>query len=120
MGSGWSIRWNGRNKFFNMIGNKFFGLAFTWLLGSRQRHVGGTKVLFRAITKPSRANRSYLGTSIHSGISIFFRCGQINLRIIDLPSGTQLALTEHHIQRWQHGWLLCAWCYLPPADEIVR
>ena len=49
-------------RFFNLIGNKFFSLAFTWLLGQPIKDtLCGTKVLWRADYERIAANRAYFG-----------------------------------------------------------
>ena len=59
-------------RFFNLVGNKFFSLAFTWLLGqSIKDTLCGTKVLSRhALRDHRRAIAPTSATSIRSAISI--------------------------------------------------
>ena len=96
-------------KFFNMIGNKFFGLAFTWLLGQPIKDtLCGTKVLFRADYEAIARNRSYFGDFDPFGdFDLLFGAAKLNLRIIDLPIRyAARTYGDTNIQRWQHGWLL--------------
>ena len=59
-------------RFFNLLGNKFFSLAFTWLLGqSIKDTLCGTKVLSKRHYEVIAANRGVLSaTSIRLAISI--------------------------------------------------
>jgi hypothetical protein len=49
-------------RFFNLIGNRFFSAAFSWVLGQRIKDtLCGTKVLSRKHYLQIAANRSYFG-----------------------------------------------------------
>ncbi len=49
-------------RFFNMVGNKFFGLLFSWLLGQPIRDtLCGTKVLWKTDYEEIAENRAYFG-----------------------------------------------------------
>src|SRR5207245_4668461 len=49
-------------RFLNMIANRFFSIAFTWLLGQPIKDtLCGTKVLFREQYELIAKNRSYFG-----------------------------------------------------------
>ena len=49
-------------RFMNMLGNKFFSSAFSWLLGQPVKDtLCGTKVLFRSDYELIAKNRSYFG-----------------------------------------------------------
>ena len=49
-------------RFFNILGNKFFSLAFSWLLGQPIKDtLCGTKVLWRKDYQRIAANRHYFG-----------------------------------------------------------
>ena len=96
-------------KFFNMIANKFFGLAFTWLLGQPIKDtLCGTKVLFRADYEAIARNRSYFGDFDPFGdFDLLFGAAKLNLRIVDLPIRyAARTYGDTNIQRWRHGWLL--------------
>jgi hypothetical protein len=96
-------------RFFNMIGNKFFSLAFSWLLGqSIKDTLCGTKVLFRADYEAIARNRAYFGDFDPFGdFDLLFGAAKLNRRIIDLPIRYQArTYGETNIQRWRHGWLL--------------
>jgi len=96
-------------RFFNMIANKFFSLAFTWLLGQSMKDtLCGTKVLFRSDYDAIARNRSYFGDFDPFGdFDLLFGAAKLNLRIVDLPIRyAARTYGETNIQRWRHGWLL--------------
>ena len=96
-------------RFFNMVANKFFGLAFSWLLGQPVKDtLCGTKVLFRSDYEAIARNRSYFGDFDPFGdFDLLFGAAKLNLRIVDLPIRYQArTYGETNIQRWRHGWLL--------------
>ncbi len=96
-------------RFANMIGNKFFSLAFSWLLGQPTKDtLCGTKVLSRANYEKVAANRSYFGDFDPFGdFDLLFGASKLNLRIIDLPIRYRArTYGETNISRWKHGWVL--------------
>ncbi len=96
-------------RFFNMIGNKFFSAAFTWLLGQPIKDtLCGTKVLFRSQYELIVKNRAYFGDFDPFGdFDLLFGAAKLNLRIIDLPIRYRArTYGETNISRWKHGWLL--------------
>jgi len=96
-------------RFPNMVANKFFGLAFSWLLGQSVKDtLCGTKVLFRADYDAIARNRSYFGDFDPFGdFDLLFGAAKLNLRIVDLPIRYQArTYGETNIQRWRHGCLL--------------
>jgi glycosyltransferase involved in cell wall biosynthesis len=96
-------------RFFNLAGNKFFSLAFTWLLGqSIKDTLCGTKVLSRADYERIAANRSYFGELDPFGdFDLIFGAARLNLKIVDLPVRyRERTYGETNIQRWSHGALL--------------
>jgi hypothetical protein len=96
-------------RFFNVLGNKFFSMAFTWLLGQRIKDtLCGTKVLFKRDYDQIVAQRSYFGDFDPFGdFDLLFGAAKLSLRIVELPI-RYYARTygETNIQRWRHGWLL--------------
>jgi len=96
-------------RFLNMIANKFFGAAFSWLLGqSLKDTLCGTKVLFKKDYEAIARNRAYFGDFDPFGdFDLLFGAAKLNLRIIDLPIRYQArTYGETNIQRWRHGLLL--------------
>jgi SAM-dependent methyltransferase len=96
-------------RFFNLLANKFFGLAFSWLLGQTIKDsLCGTKVLSRRDYEMIAANRSYFGDFDPFGdFDLLFGAAKYNLKIIDLPVRyRERVYGETNIQRWRHGALL--------------
>jgi SAM-dependent methyltransferase len=96
-------------RFLNMIANKCFGIAFTWLLGQPVKDtLCGTKVLFRSHYDLIVRNRSYFGEFDPFGdFDLLFGAAKLNLRIVDLPIRYKArTYGETNISRWKHGWLL--------------
>jgi len=96
-------------RFFNLLGNKFFGLVFSWLLGQPIKDtLCGTKVLWRRDYEDIAANRHYFGTFDPFGdFDLLFGAAKQNRKIIDLPVRYHARqYGETNISRWSHGWLL--------------
>jgi glycosyltransferase involved in cell wall biosynthesis len=96
-------------RFLNMVANKFFGLAFSWLLGQPVKDtLCGTKVLFRQHYDLIARNRAYFGDFDPFGdFDLLFGAAKLNLRIMDLPIRYRArSYGETNISRWRHGWLL--------------
>ena len=96
-------------RYLNMVGNKFFSLAFSWLLGQPVKDtLCGTKVLWKEDYELIAANRAYFGDFDPFGdFDLLFGAAKLNLKIVDLPIryGERTYGTTN-IQRWKHGWLL--------------
>lgn len=100
-------------RFLNLLGNKFFSLFFTWLLGQRFKDtLCGTKVMFRRHYEQLVANRSYFGDFDPFGdFDLIFGAIKLNLKVIELPiryKSRRYGTTQ--IQRFRHGWLLLQMC----------
>jgi SAM-dependent methyltransferase len=96
-------------RFANLIGNKFFSLAFSWLLGqSIKDTLCGTKVLWREDYERIAANRSYFGEFDPFGdFDLIFGAAKQGLRIVDLPIRyRERTYGDTNIQRWRHGVIL--------------
>jgi SAM-dependent methyltransferase len=96
-------------RFFNLLGNKFFSLAFTWLLGqSIKDTLCGTKVLSRRDYQMIAENRAYFGHLDPFGdFDLIFGAAKYTLKIVDLPVRyRERTYGDTNIQRWSHGWLL--------------
>ena len=93
----------------NFIGNKFFSLAFSWLLGqSIKDTLCGTKVLYKRDYELIAANRSYFGDFDPFGdFDLIFGAAKLNLKIVDLPIRyRERTYGTTNISRWRHGLLL--------------
>jgi SAM-dependent methyltransferase len=96
-------------RFFNIVGNKFFSLAFSWLLGQPIKDtLCGTKVLWKSQYALIAANRGYFGDFDPFGdFDLIFGAARLNLKIVDLPIRYRARVHgETNVRRWAHGWLL--------------
>lgn len=96
-------------RFLNKIGNRFFSLLFTWLLGQRFRDtLCGTKVLRRQHYNVIAGNRHYFGDFDPFGdFDLIFGAARADLKIIELPVRYRArTYGETNISRFRHGWLL--------------
>jgi ubiquinone/menaquinone biosynthesis C-methylase UbiE len=96
-------------RFFNLVANKFFSLAFSWLLGqSIKDTLCGTKVCWQADYDLIAANRSYFGNFDPFGdFDLLFGAAKLGLKIVDMPIRyRERTYGTTNIQRWTHGWLL--------------
>jgi len=96
-------------RFFNLLGNKFFSLAFSWLLGQPVKDtLCGTKVLRKSDYELIARNRDYFGDFDPFGdFDLLFGAAKQTLKIIDLPIRyRERTYGSTNIQRWSHGWLL--------------
>ena len=100
-------------RFANLLGNKFFSLAFSWLLGQPIKDtLCGTKVLRRADYETLAANRAYFGDFDPFGdFDLLFGAAKLNLEIVEVPVRyRERTYGTTNIQRWRHGWLLLEMC----------
>jgi hypothetical protein len=96
-------------RFFNFLANKFFSLAFSWLLSqSIKDTLCGTKVLSRTHYEIIAQNRAYFGSLDPFGdFDLIFGAAKYNLKMADLPIRyAERTYGETNIQRWRHGLLL--------------
>lgn len=96
-------------RFINLLGNKFFSQAFSWLLGQPLKDtLCGTKVLWKTDYHLIAANRDYFGQFDPFGdFDLLFGAAKLNLKIVDLPIRYRSrSYGSTNIDRWRHGWLL--------------
>lgn len=96
-------------RFINLTGNKFFSLAFTWLLGQPIKDtLCGTKVLWRKDYELLKANRVYFGDFDPFGdFDLLLGAAKQRLKIVDMPIRYRSrTYGDSNIQRWKHGFLL--------------
>lgn len=96
-------------RFLNLLGNKFFGMAFTWILGQDIKDtLCGTKVIRREDYLRLAQGRAYFGEIDPFGdFDLIFGAAKMNLKIIDLPVRYQArTYGQTNISRWSHGVLL--------------
>ena len=96
-------------KFVNYLGNKFFSVLFTWLLGQRVRDtLCGTKALRREAYERIQAGRAYFGEFDPFGdFDLLFGAARIGLRIVEVPVRYRRRVAGvSKVRVWRHGWLL--------------
>jgi 2-polyprenyl-3-methyl-5-hydroxy-6-metoxy-1,4-benzoquinol methylase len=96
-------------RFFNLLGNKFFSVFFSWLLGQPVKDtLCGTKVLYKSDYEKIRNNRSYFGDFDPFGdFDLLFGASKLNMRIVDIPIRyAERSYGTTNISRWKHGFLL--------------
>jgi len=96
-------------RFFNLVGNKFFSLMFTWLLGQPIKDtLCGTKVMRKSDYELLAANRAYFGEFDPFGdFDLLFGAARLNLKIVDIPVRYRnRTYGTTNIRRWKHSWLL--------------
>lgn len=96
-------------RFFNLLGNKFFSLVFSWLLGQPIKDtLCGTKVLWKADYEKIAANRAYFGDFDPFGdFDLLFGAAKLNLKFVEVPIRYRERIYgTTNISRWSHGWLL--------------
>ena len=100
-------------RFLNTLGNKFFSLAFTWLLDQRLKDtLCGTKVLYRRDYERIAAGRSYFGDFDPFGdFDLIFGAAKLDLKIVEIPIRyRERTYGTTQISRFRHGWLLLRMC----------
>jgi hypothetical protein len=96
-------------RFLNLLGNKFFSLVFTWLLGQPVRDtLCGTKVLRKGDYEALARNRRYFGDFDPFGdFDLLFGAAKLNLKILEIPVRyRERTYGDTNIQRFRHGLLL--------------
>lgn len=102
-------------RFLNILGNKFFSMAFSWLLDQPVKDtLCGTKVMYRSDYEKLVNNRVFFGDFDPFGdFDLLFGAYKLNLKIIDLPVRYQERIYgDTNISRFKHGMILLKmWLY---------
>jgi SAM-dependent methyltransferase len=96
-------------RFLNLLGNKFFSKAFTYLLEQRIKDtLCGTKVLWKDDYERILSGRKYFGDFDPFGdFDLLFGAAKLNLRILEIPIRYRERIYGRtQISRFSHGWLL--------------
>jgi ubiquinone/menaquinone biosynthesis C-methylase UbiE len=96
-------------RFLNLLGNKFFSSALSWLLEQPIKDsLCGTKVLYRKAYEVIASHRHFFGDFDPFGdFDLLFGAARLNMRIVDLPVRYRArTYGETKISRFSHGWLL--------------
>ncbi|MFZ5802766.1 MAG: glycosyltransferase [Candidatus Omnitrophota bacterium] len=102
-------------RFLNLLGNKFFGMAFSFLLDQRFTDtLCGTKVVSRANYQKIKEGRVYFGDFDPFGdFDLLFGASKLNLKIVELPIRyRERVYGTTKIRRFAHGWLLLKMCWV--------
>jgi len=96
-------------RFFNILANKFFAVAFSFVLGQRLKDtLCGTKVLSRAHYRRLAATREFFGDFDPFGdFDLLFGSARLGLKIVEIPVHyRERTYGTTNIQRWRHGLIL--------------
>lgn len=96
-------------RFLNLLGNKFFGALFSYLLAQPVKDtLCGTKVLRRDAYLRIAANRDYFGDFDPFGdFDLLFGAARLGLKIRDVQVHyKERTYGQTNISRFRHGWLL--------------
>jgi SAM-dependent methyltransferase len=102
-------------RFLNIWGNKFFGLAFSYLLGQRLKDtLCGTKALYKTDYEKIMANRAYFGEFDPFGdFDLLFGAAKLNMKILELPVRYyERRYGDIKIERFKHGAMLLGMCMI--------
>jgi len=96
-------------RFFNILANKFFAVAFSFVLGQRLKDtLCGTKVLSRAHYGRLAATREFFGEFDPFGdFDLLFGAARTGLKIVEIPVHyRERKYGATNIHRWRHGLIL--------------
>ncbi len=96
-------------RFLNLLGNKFFSLALSWVLEQPIKDsLCGTKVLHKRDYERIARERKFFGDFDPFGdFDILFGAARLNMKIVDLPVRYRArTYGDTKISRFRHGWLL--------------
>ncbi len=100
-------------RFLNLLGNKFFSFAFTWLLEQPLKDtLCGTKVIFRNDYNKLVSNQKFFGDFDPFGdFDLIFGAYKLNLRIVEIPIRyRQRTYGSTNISRFRNGIVLLRMC----------
>ncbi len=96
-------------QFLNLVGNRLFGIAFSFLIGQPIRDtLCGTKALWATDYKKLALQRAYFGEFDPFGdFDLIFGAARLGLKIRDVPVHYKARVYGHtNISRFRHGVLL--------------
>ncbi len=96
-------------RFLNLLGNRFFSTALSWLLEQPIKDsLCGTKVLYATDYQKIANNRAFFGEFDPFGdFDLLFGAAKLNMKIVDLPVRYRArTYGDTKISRFAHGWLL--------------
>lgn len=96
-------------RFINILGNKFFATAFSFVLGQRFKDtLCGTKVIGLEHYRELAAGRAYFGEFDPFGdFDLLFGASRMGLKIVEVPINyRERKYGKTNIARWRHGAIL--------------
>ncbi|TAN42097.1 MAG: glycosyltransferase family 2 protein [Nitrospirae bacterium] len=96
-------------RFINMVGNKFFALAFSYVLGQKFKDtLCGTKVISKDNYRKIARNRSFFGEFDPFGdFDLIFGASRLGLKVVEIPvTYRERSYGKTNIRRWKHGYML--------------
>ncbi|MBA3831343.1 MAG: glycosyltransferase family 2 protein [Chthoniobacterales bacterium] len=96
-------------RFLNLLGNKFFAVMFSFVLGQRFKDtLCGTKVLTRVNYLKLASHRKYFGEFDPFGdFDLIFGAARMVLHIVEVPVHyRERTYGSTNIDRWKHGLIL--------------
>lgn len=102
-------------RFLNLLGNKFFSWAFTYILGQPFKDtLCGTKVMRRTDWARVEQGRAYFGDFDPFGdFDIIFGATKLRMKTVEIPIRyRERTYGETQISRFSHGWLLLKMTWL--------
>jgi len=96
-------------RYANILGNKFFSIVFSWILGQSVKDtLCGTKVLRKTDYLRIARNRETFGDFDPFGdFDLLLGAGKLNLKIVDVPIRYQpRSYGSTNISRWKNGMYL--------------
>ena len=109
-------------RFLNLLGNKFFSVVFSWLLGQPIKDtLCGTKVLWKEDYRRIAENRAYFGDFDPFGdFDLIFGAARLSLKSLTCPSVTANACMGRPISTVGNtAGCSCAWCCMPAAGSSL-
>ena len=106
---------NDAMQFLNYLANRFFGLAFSWLLGQYITDtLCGTKVFFKSDYEKIVVNRKFFGDFDPFGdFDLIFGASKLNLKLVELPIHyKERKYGSTNISRFRHGIILFKMLYV--------
>ena len=96
-------------RFLNKLGNKFFALALSWILGQKLTDtLCGTKVLFKKDYEKIKEKREFFGDFDPFGdFDLLFGAAKLGLKMSEAPVHYKArTYGKTNISRFRDGWLL--------------
>jgi len=103
----------GAMRFLNLIANRFFAIAFSFILGQQLKDtLCGTKVLSRRNWQRLLSLRAeFAGRDPFGDFDLLFGAARLQLKIVEVPIRYQArTYGTTNISRFSHGWMLLKMC----------